>query len=577
MAYDLYPEIQIKGEESAYVGYEEIAHQIRTEMNQRGASILAIECYPGTDEDALLHKLVYKLNADLVIHADEIFYTSAKITEMIQHHLTDDRVFGIMSHHQLTDFVHQDQLAQVRKKIGSHKGKRIVIYGVGATLITEVDMLVYASLARSEILRRFEENSLNNWKADHAEEDTLKKVKRAYFFEWRVADRLKKRLFDRMDYLLDVNQVDTPKMVSGHSYQKALQQIVQAPFRLVPFFVPGVWGGDWMQKKFDVGKDKVNLAWCFDGVPEENSLYLVFNGTRIEVPAMDVVYQQPVALLGERVFGRYGTDFPIRFDYLDTMNGENLSLQVHPQVQYAQEHFGLHYTQDESYYIMDAAEDAVVYLGVKKGTNKDELVRELAKAQEGGAPFPDEKYIYRRKVQKHDHFSIPAGTIHCSGQNSVVLEISSTPNRFTFKLWDWGRVDLDGLPRPIHLQHGANNIQIDRDEEWVEREICNPIEILHEEEGLREERTGLHVMEPIETRRHWFSKEVIHETHGSVNVLNLVEGEEIVVKSTDGSFEPFVVHYGETFIIPEAVKEYIIAPHGPSRGQTVATIKAFIR
>lgn len=577
MAYDLNPEIKIQGEKEVYVGYDEIVRRIRSEMDKRGASITTIECYPGTDENALLHNLVYKLNPDIVIHADEIFYSSAKITEMIQRHLTDDRVFGIMSHHQLTDFVHQDRLMQVRNKIANQTGKRIVIYGVGASLVTDADLFIYASLSRAEILNRFEEKLLNNWKADHPEEDILKKVKRAYFFEWRVADRLKKSLYDRMDYLLDVNQVEVPKMVSGQSYLEALKQIVQAPFRLVPFFVPGVWGGNWMQKKFDVGKEKVNLAWCFDGVPEENSLYLNFHGTRLEVPAMDVVYQQPVDLLGEKVFGRYGTDFPIRFDYLDTMNGENLSLQVHPQVQYAQENFGLHYTQDESYYIMDAAEDAVVYLGVKKGTDKDELVRELAKAQIDGTPFPDEKYIYRRKVRKHDHYSIPAGTIHCSGKNSVVLEISSTPNRFTFKLWDWGRVDLNGLPRPIHLNHGARNIQIDRDEEWVEKEICNSIEVIHEEEGLREERTGLHILEPIETRRHWFSKEVLHETHGSVNVLNLVEGEEIVVKSLDGLFEPFVVHYGETFIIPEAVKRYLIAPHGPSRGKTVATIKAFIR
>ncbi|SHF21021.1 Mannose-6-phosphate isomerase, class I [Seinonella peptonophila] len=577
MAYDLYPEIYIKGETKAYVGYDEIANKIQSDIDKNAARVITIECYPGTDENALRSNLVDKLNPDIVIHSNEIFFSSSEITDMIHHNLTDDRVFGIMSHHHFTDFIDRNRLEQIKKYLADHEGKQIVIYGVGASFISKADVLIYVSLSRSGILSRLEQKNVSNWKADNAEEDTLRKVKRAYFFEWQVADRLKKSLFDQIDYLLDGNQINNPKMVSGQNYQKALSQIVQAPFRLVPFFVPGVWGGNWMQNRFHVGKDKINLAWCFDGVPEENSLYLVFDGTRLEVPAMDVVYQQPSALLGERVYGRFGTDFPIRFDYLDTMNGENLSLQVHPQVEYAQQKFGLHYTQDESYYIMEAADDAVVYLGVKNGVSKEELIHELKQSQEEGTMFPDEKYIYRRNAKKHDHFSIPAGTIHCSGKNSVVLEISSTPNRFTFKLWDWGRVDLDGLPRPIHLDHGANNIRMDRDETWVEREICNPIELVNEEDGLREERTGLHLTEPIETRRHWFSKEVIHETNGSVNVLNLVEGEEIIVKSIDESFDPFIVHYGETFIVPELVKKYIIAPHGPSEGKTVATIKAFIR
>ena len=577
MAYDRYPEIKIRGDGVVYDGNEEIAAQIRKEIKQRNAKVTVIECYPCTDEEVLREGLIQRISPDMVIHADDVFVSKQKVTEMIQHHLTDDRVFGIFSHHRLEDFLHPERLADVRKQLEANRKQRIVIYGVGASLVTKPDLLIYANLSRCEILNRFEQKSVCNWKADNGEEEPLRKVKRAYFFEWQVADRLKKKLFAQMDYVLDVNRADHPKMISGQTYQEALAQVVEAPFRLVPFFVPGVWGGKWMQEKFNVGKDQVNLAWCFDGVPEENSLYLNIQGKRVEVPAIDLVYQQPLALLGEKVYGRYGAEFPIRFDYLDTMGGGNLSLQVHPLVEYAQETFGLHYTQDESYYLMEAEEDAVVYLGVKKGVKKEELVRDLEIAQQGGAPFPDEKYIYRRKVKKHDHYSIPAGTVHASGKNSVVLEISATPNRFTFKLWDWGRLDLNGLPRPIHLNHGKENIQMDRDEEWVERELCNKVEVLQEHDGWREERTGLHQREPIETRRHWFTKEVVHETHGSVNVLNLVEGEEAVVKSIDGSFEPFVVHYGETFIIPEKVKKYIIAPHGPSVGKELATIKAFIR
>jgi mannose-6-phosphate isomerase class I len=191
--------------------------------------------------------------------------------------------------------------------------------------------------------------------------------------------------------------------------------------------------------------------------------------------------------------------------------------------------------------------------------------------------FPDEKYINRFPAKKHDHFLIPAGTIHCSGKNSMVLEISATPYIFTFKLWDWDRLGLDGKPRPVHIEHGEKVIQWDRDTDWVRENLISQVELIKEEEGCREERTGLHEREFIETRRHWFCQKVWHNTGGGVNVLNLVEGREAIVESPTGKFEPFVVHYAETFIVPAAVGEYTISPYGESEGQEIATIKAYVR
>ena len=258
------------------------------------------------------------------------------------------------------------------------------------------------------------------------------------------------------------------------------------------------------------------------------------------------------------------------------MGGGNLSLQVHPLTAFIREKFGLTYTQDESYYLLDAEPGAVVYLGLKEGIDRAAMERDLRVAQTGEIAFPAEKYVNTWPVEKHSHVSIPAGTIHCSGKNGMVLEISATPYIFTFKLWDWGRLDLDGKPRPIHLDYGIANIQWDRTTEWVRENLVNPVRPIASGPGWREESTGLYKSEFIETRRHWFTEPVEHDTQGNLNVLNLVEGDQVVVESPTNAFEPFVVHYAETFIVPAAVGKYRISPVGEV-GAPLATIKAYVR
>jgi mannose-6-phosphate isomerase class I len=403
------------------------------------------------------------------------------------------------------------------------------------------------------------------------------KYKQAYFVDWRVADRFKKPLLRRCDFVLDTNTGDQPQLAAGEAVREGLRRAARQPFRLVPFFDPAPWGGQWMKEVCDLDGAVPNYGWCFDCVPEENSLLLGLGNSRFEIPAIDLVFDQPRALLGEGVHARFGEEFPIRFDLLDTMGGGNLSFQVHPLTEYIRQHFGMSYTQDESYYLLDAGPGANVYLGLREGADRKEMARELAAAEAGGPPFNVERYANQWPARKHDHFLIPAGTVHCSGANSMVLEISATPYIFTFKLWDWGRLGLDGKPRPIHLQHGLPNIQWNRTTGWTRRELVNRIELLASGHGWREERTGLHPTEFIEARRHWFTGPVLHDTTGGVNVLNLIEGEEAIVESANGAFEPLVVHYAESFIVPAAVDRYTIRPHGATQGREWGTIKAFVR
>ncbi|WP_435748704.1 class I mannose-6-phosphate isomerase [Microbacterium sp. PMB16] len=550
------------------------------------APVVLVDTYPGVDVPALTAQVRAALPEWTVVDVETAARPVAEVEQLIAPNLTDDRVFGIMSHFALADFYDSAKLDALSRGIAENP---TVVIGWGAALVeSRLDgpaASVLVDMARWEIQLR-QRKGATNWRADNPGEDNLRKYKRGFFVEWRVADRHKRELFDTLDFVLDGNAIapaephaDSPDagMISGAAFRQALKDAATRPLRVVPFFDPGVWGGQWMKNLIGLDPSKDNYAWCFDCVPEENSLLLEGEGGVIEIPALDLVFSRPVDLLGAKTYARFGAEFPIRFDFLDTMDGGNLSLQVHPLTDYIQNTFGMHYTQDESYYMLDVGDDAVVYLGTKEGIDRRGMLQDLATAQDGDHPFPAEKYINAFPAKKHDHFAIPAGTVHCSGANSMVLEISATPFIFTFKLWDWGRVGLDGIPRPVHLDHGARNIQWDRDTDWVTDNLVGQVETIRADDDVTEESTGLHELEFIEVRRHWFTKGADHDTDGTVNVLNLVEGDEVRVVSPTGAFEPFVIHYAETFIVPAAVGAYRIERTEHSQSTRFATVKAYVR
>ncbi len=583
--YDKFPVVAVPNSDGACVaGWEAIGHRLRETIARRGArkTVLVVECYPGVDERAVLATLTQELKPTLALCSAEALKSEAEVDRLCGPFLGgDDPVFGYLTNLTLSEFFELDAITARALQVGAVERGLVLVVGVGARLIAEGDFLVYADLARWEIQQRQRRGEIGNLGANNASQPAGLKYKRAFFIDWRVADRWKKPLLRQCDFLLDTNKPHEPKLAEGEAVRRGLTEAVRRPFRVVPFFDPGPWGGQWMKEVCDLDRSAPNYAWCFDCVPEENSLLLGLGPHRVELPAIDLVFDQPRALLGDPVHARFGDEFPIRFDFLDTMGGGNLSFQVHPLTEYIQERFGMRYTQDESYYLLDAGLDATVYLGLQEGVDRARMIADLRTAQAGEAPFTDACYVNRWPAKKHDHFLIPAGTVHCSGRNAMVLEISATPYIFTFKMWDWDRLGLDGKPRPIHLDHGIANIQWERTTDWVRSRLINRVEALARGEGWREERSGLHEREFIETRRHWFTAPVPHDTGGieagGVNVLNLVEGEAAVVESPDGAFAPFEVHYAETFIVPAAVGPYTIRPGRIGTGPELATVKAYVR
>ena len=570
--YDRFPSTKISG--TIIQGWENIRALISGCLNKK--STLAVDFYTGVHEEEVIHALAL-LPDTTIIKTRDLMKAEEEVKVMTERFMTEDVLFGYITNLKMDDYFDPKKVKAAQKQIESATGNVIVIGTGAATLVPSDATLIYVDMARWEIQQRFRRHEVKALGIDNSQDAVSLQYKRGYFNDWRICDKYKEGLFDRVNFWIDTHIAGEPKMIDKDTFFKGIEETVKSPFRVVPFFDPAPWGGQWMKEVCGLDPEKENYGWCFDCVPEENSLFFEVNGVRFEMPSVNLVLLKSRELLGEPVEARFGKDFPIRFDFLDTVGGGNLSVQVHPTTQFIRESFGMYYTQDESYYLLDAKEGATVYLGLKEGINKDDMINDLRQAQEGKIVFDTEKYVNKLPAKKHDHYLIPGGTVHCSGSEALVLEISSTPNLFTFKLWDWQRLGLDGKPRPINVERGKEVIDWKRDTQYVKENLANHVTEMGSGEGWREERTGLHPNEFIETRRHWFTKPVTHFTNNSVNVLNLVEGEEAIVESPDKKFAPFIVHYAETFIIPASVGSYTISPYGLSAGQECATIKAYVR
>jgi len=577
--FNKFPNVKIKGD--CATGWKNIADILQKEIDKKQINkiVIAIECYHGVFISEIENALKENFSNAEIINASSALKSTDEIEKMVYPFVTDDPVFGYMAHLNLKDFFNADIIKSIQHKIENTENKIIIVHGIGASFIANnAAILVYADMPRWEIQLRFRNNSISNLGAENSDAEFSYQYKRSFFVDWRVCDHYKKTLFNKWHFILDTTIPNQPKMITAKTFADALESTVHQPFRVVPFFDPGPWGGQWLKEVIDLDRSAQNYAWGFDCVPEENSLLFEFDGNiTFETPSINLVFAKPKELLGKKVYEAFGDEFPIRFDFLDTVEGGNLSLQVHPLKEYIREKFGMAYTQDESYYILDAKENAFVYLGLKENIVPEKMINALQTVQEDGGEFEAETFVEKWPIKKHDHILIPSGTVHCSGADTVVLEISATPYIFTFKLWDWGRMGLDGKPRPISLEHGKEVIQWDRTTTWTKENIINQIEKIAEGDGWYEERTGLDATSFIETRRHWFTKKVEHNTNGIVNVLNLIDGREAIVESPTNAFEPYIIHYAETFIVPAEVGAYTIRPHGESEGKQCATIKASVR
>jgi mannose-6-phosphate isomerase class I len=502
------------------------------------------------------------------INIEDALLSKAKIEDAVSKYTGgDDPLFGIRTSLDIHEFFNSEEINELKREDSNDFR---IIYGPGASLVDRNAFLVYIDLPKNEV--QFRSRAGLKTHIGTPPVNPKYDYKRNYFVDWVVLRNHMQDILADIDVFVDGQRPGKLTFIKGDDFRNAIRDMSGNAFRVRPWFEPGPWGGSWLKDRVEgLNREAPNYAWSFELISPENGLILESSSLMLEFSFDLLMAQESPNILGD-CHEVYGKEFPIRFDYLDTYNGDNLSIQCHPRPQYIINEFGENFTQEESYYIVDTRDDAIVYLGFNENIDSEMFRSELERSYNESVPIDIDKYVQAHQAKKHDLFLIPYGTIHGSGRNNLVLEISSTPYIFTFKMYDWLRSDLDGEPRSLNIDRGMENVYFERKGKTVKEElICRP-ELIASGDDWELEHLKTHPTHLYDVHRYRFSSRVLIRTENKCHVLNMVEGVHIVLETMNGIRMKF--NYAETFIVPAAANEYILINQSV---RPAIVIKAFVK
>jgi len=534
---------------------------------------VTIDGYVGVDWDGIKIKLNEEFNNRGIkvnwIQTKQFLKSEDQLEKMVEPFMGEkDSVWGRVCDLSLSDFYEIGQLEDV---IADPDFQVNIVWGIGAGYAHKINSTLYIDIPKNELLFRVRGGSAFNL-GSKSSINLITTYKRLYFVDWIVLNKRKKELLPNIDVFIDAQWANTLNWILGEDLRVAVAKMSRSVFRPRPWFDPGVWGGQLMKEQFqELAREESNYAWSFEIIAPENGIVLQSAGLLLEITFDTLMFLQSKNILGKD-YAKFEDYFPIRFDFLDTFDGGNLSVQCHPALSYIQEHFGEKFTQDETYYIMDCKNDAKVYLGFQEGIDPSQFRKALENSVEQEQQIQITDYVQEFDSKKHQLFLIPNRTVHSSGKNNFVLEISATPYIFTFKMYDWLQRDKEGKPRPINIEHGFNNLDFSRQGKRVEQEFIAKPYVLKTLDGAEIIHYPTHEIHYYDVHRFDISKELSVETMNQVHVLMLVEGSSIEVEDNMGNMQRY--YYAETFIVPAAAVKYTIRNLG---SETAKVIVSFLK
>ena len=543
-------------------------------LNTAGGVVFAMDGYPSAEFMPLVNLCAGKINLGnkevAAIDVSDYYLSAEALDKKFEAYLPMDKekdpvlLFGKRFEEGYAGIFDTNLYKKLIEDIKSAKndGKAVIVYGYGSVFSEELraiyDRIIYLDVIPKEAVLRTKSGRYKNIGDKKAKPFKLM-MRRSYYVDFDISLLLRKELMKKncIDYYID--STDEYKLLDKAGFNDAMSALAKMPFRCTPVYIEGVWGGQYVKKLRNVDSMK-NIAWVFDFIPMEVSVRVKVGDDEISIPFYTFLQSQDEAIMGKACVDKFDGFFPIRFNYDDTFHSSgNMSIQVHSGAEYNKKNFGEFGRQDESYYIVDAGHGAKTYLGFNDDIDPDEFLA-LAKDSEKNHTVIDyKKYINAVESKPGVQVMIPAGTIHASGQNQLILEIGSlTVGSYTYKLYDYLRLDIDGVPRPIHTFHGENVLRKERNTTWINNNVVQTPRIVREGEDFRETILGEHDLLYFSLRHLEFEKEIEDDTNGKFHVLSLVNGQSVVIESIDNPEFSYTQNFLDIVVVPASVGRYRI-------------------
>jgi len=476
--------------------------------------------------------------------------------------LADDPHFAKLAGGSISDLLDVNRVNELPEP-GPHS--ILLVYGPGAAL-TDPEMLWWIDRPK-----RYAEAEVTSGTGANLFQpsDVPPTTKRLFYIDWPLLDRHRDACSDRIDLWADLRDLEQPAWIAGDCLRQTCAALVGRPFRTLPTFNSTPWGGHWAQRQLGMNPDRSNTALGYELIaPESGVLIGDHPDLAVEIPFQLVVSRDPAGMMGPAVHDRFGTSFPIRFDYLDTVDGGNLSVHTHPRPDFMREVFGWPYTQHESYYLMVGGEQSVVYLGLQDQVDLGAFHDEAQAAHDHGRQFDITRFVQTFPATQHQLFLVPGGTPHGSGAGNVVLEVSATPYLYSLRFFDWLRTDGQGRQRPVHVEHAFRNLDPDRQGQAVVDDLVQSPRVVDRGEDWHEELLGALPEMFFEVRRLVVGPGAVAEQadDNRFHVLTLVEGDSCLLETSGGDHQ---LNYAETIAVPAGVGGYRVRSTSTERVRLV--------
>ena len=481
-------------------------------------------------------------------------------------------LYGKVYHGGYEGLVDPEKAAQFMKDIPAKKapGKIVAVYGYGSLMKGFrglYDVKCWFDITPMNSMLRIRAGEYANLGKKHAG-IINRTIRRCYYCDFENAVQLRKALFasGEIDWFFLDNDRANLQMMPFEAFADICAQLVKYPFRAKPCYLEGVWGGSYMKERRHLPEKMRNAAWVFDFIPMEVSVLVEAGSEKLDINYCSFVHKEGVNLMGEKCVRKYKGYFPIRFNWDDSYHSTgNMSIQCHSGGKFNIENYNEFGRQDESYYVVITGHEAKTFIGFRDDADIPQFFKEIEAADTQHDPCDYMKYVSYEESKPGLQVMLPAGTIHSSGRNQVILEIGSlTIGSYTYKMYDYLRLDFDGKQRPIHTHLGELNVNQERRYSVIHDPsskdyIVQKPRLAASGEGWEEYIIGENPQVYFSLRRLEFEKQCEQDTKGEkFHVLTLVDGDHIRIRSVEHPERYFDLDFMEIACVPADMGKYVI-------------------